>query len=123
MYSLIPSEFLEDGDVRLADGANFTEGRVEIFAEGQWGKLCADSTWDDREAAVVCRQLLLGDVKFANVTFGPDDGPIFSVNVECTGEEGGLSYCRHYGMTVVNECSQENEIGVVCHDPPSKIPF
>ena len=46
-----------DGSIRLI-GSSFSarEGRVEICVEGRWGTIC-DSSWDSRDAAVVCRQL------------------------------------------------------------------
>ncbi len=45
-----------DGEVRLADGGSYTEGRVEICLNNEWGTVC-NQNWDLTDAVVVCRQL------------------------------------------------------------------
>ena len=48
-----------EGAVRLVDGIVPYRGRVEFCKNGRWSSICKTSfyTWDNSEAAVVCRQL------------------------------------------------------------------
>ena len=45
-----------DWDIRLVNGANQREGRVEVCLNGVWGSVCDDS-WDDDDAGTVCTGL------------------------------------------------------------------
>ena len=50
-----------DGDVRLVNGSQPHEGRVEICLNETWGTICADILyywdWSLAEANVICKQL------------------------------------------------------------------
>ncbi len=45
-----------DGELRLVNGSNQLEGKVEICINSAWGAVC-DSSFTKEEATVVCRQL------------------------------------------------------------------
>ena len=44
------------GDVRLMNGSNVLEGRVEICINNAWGTVCTDSISED-DVEVICRQI------------------------------------------------------------------
>ena len=44
------------GDVRLADGVNCNEGRLELCESGFWGTVCDDG-WNEGNSKVVCNSL------------------------------------------------------------------
>ena len=44
------------GDVRLVDGSDQYEGRVEVCINDQWGTVC-DNAWSSVDATTVCKQL------------------------------------------------------------------
>ena len=44
------------GEIRLVGGTTMSEGHVEIYFNGKWGRVCSDNVNDDA-ANVICRQL------------------------------------------------------------------
>ena len=103
-------------EIRLVDGDNSDEGRVEIsFHEGQWGTVC-DGRWDDRDARVVCRQLGYSGnvgVAWSRSTYGRGSGPIYLSYVGCWGNEARLTDCRNGGWGD-HDCSHSKDAGVYC---------
>ncbi|XP_067414786.1 neurotrypsin isoform X1 [Emydura macquarii macquarii] len=100
--------------IRLMDGENKKEGRVEIFINGQWGTICDDG-WSDKDAAVVCRQLgYKGPARARTMAyFGEGKGPIHVDNVKCTGNERSLTDCIKQDIGTHN-CRHSEDAGVIC---------
>uniref|UniRef100_UPI00398F48C2 neurotrypsin isoform X2 n=1 Tax=Pristiophorus japonicus TaxID=55135 RepID=UPI00398F48C2 len=100
--------------IRLMDGENKKEGRVEIFINGQWGTICDDG-WTDKDATVVCRQLGYKDPAKARslAYFGDGVGPIHMDNVKCTGTEKTLEDCIKQDIGTHN-CRHSEDAGVIC---------
>lgn len=46
-----------DGQVRLVGEEFPSEGRLEMYFDGQWGVVCGEGTLDFKVATTVCKQL------------------------------------------------------------------
>ncbi|XP_010804183.3 neurotrypsin isoform X1 [Bos taurus] len=100
--------------IRLMDGENKKEGRVEVFINGQWGTVCDDG-WTDKDATVICRQLgYKGPARARSMAyFGEGEGPIHMDNVKCTGNERSLADCVRQNIGDHN-CRHSEDAGVIC---------
>ena len=100
--------------VRLSDGADDMEGRVEVYYNGSWGTVC-DDDWDTKDAMVVCRMLgfPMNAVALRNAAFGPGRGTIILDHVECNGVEESLAECQHRGF-INSDCHHRDDAGVRC---------
>ncbi|XP_054418110.1 neurotrypsin [Pteronotus mesoamericanus] len=108
--------------VRLVDGEDKKEGRVEVFIGGLWGTICDDG-WTDKDAAVTCRQLgYRGRARARSMAyFGEGRGPIHLDNVRCTGAEASLADCARQGVGRHN-CRHSEDAGVICDYFSGKAP-
>lgn len=75
--------------VRLVDGTDEFEGRLEVFIDGEWGTVCKDG-WTPVDSSVVCQQL--------GLTFNPEFG-------ESQNKDPGLISSQKMHMSDVN-CDQ-----------------
>uniref|UniRef100_A0A3B4AYR2 Soluble scavenger receptor cysteine-rich domain-containing protein SSC5D n=1 Tax=Periophthalmus magnuspinnatus TaxID=409849 RepID=A0A3B4AYR2_9GOBI len=64
MLSHICFSLLES--VRLINGTDRCSGRLEVFHNGQWSKIC-NSNWGSTQAKIVCRELECGAPQHLNV--------------------------------------------------------
>ena len=53
---VVDNSVCETGDIRLARGLTFTDGRLEVCSNGVWGTVCY-AFWDSFDSAVVCSTL------------------------------------------------------------------
>ena len=98
--------------IRLVGTNSYYYGRVEVYYNGGWGRVCGNG-WDNVDATVVCRQLGFGSSSYRTANYGQGTGPISLSNVSCIGTESSLTDCGHIGMTAGN-CTNTNDAGVYC---------
>ena len=102
--------------IRLVGGSTYSEGRVEVKYNGEWGTVCDDG-WSSYSTYVVCRQLGFGTYgwSYGGAYFGQGTGPIWLDNVVCTGSETKLASCGHLGFKVIRSCGHYEDMGVRCY--------
>ena len=101
------------GSIRLVDGSDKYEGRVEVCFYNQWGTVC-DDLWDTANAQVVCRQLGYSSYKakaYKHALFGQGTGYIYMDDVECYGNESSLFRCTY---KYPYQCNHYEDAGVKC---------
>ncbi|NXA27494.1 HIPL1 protein, partial [Ibidorhyncha struthersii] len=108
---------LRNGAVRLMEkrGSGQSQGRVEVYIDGEWGTVCDDG-WSSPAAAVVCRQLGFPYVVRASKKAEFGEGTSLRIlldDVQCSGQEKTLLECDHADVGIHN-CSHEEDAGVVC---------
>ena len=104
--------------VRLAgvEGVNYA-GRVEVFYQGRWGKICRNE-WDINDVKVVCRQLgfQTAVAEFIGMDTKVEKNSVAMSNVACTGQESVLASCKRRDGN--HRCL--NNIGAQAFCEPSK---
>ncbi|XP_060690398.1 antigen WC1.1-like [Hemiscyllium ocellatum] len=100
--------------MRLQDGANHCQGRVEVLYNGTWGTVCADS-FGIKEAEVICKQLGCGSAQSVEgaLTFGSGSGQIWLDDVSCRLHDTLLWQCPSspWGK---HDCNHQEDVGIIC---------
>ena len=116
-FSVPSTEFgnCSTGEVRLVNGTNILEGRVEICINNAWGTVCHNK-FSSSDADVVCRSL---GVNFADShqlplsEYGPGTGPIFLDDLSCEEEDETLLDCSSAPLSI-NTCTHDHDVAVRC---------
>ncbi|XP_033103075.1 protein bark beetle-like [Anneissia japonica] len=104
--------------VRLVSGSNHLEGRVLVYMNGRWGKVCVSSQNYVNVALVVCRQL--GYEGGFYRWFGSGEEPIHFNIIHCELSEKNIFDCFNRRYTYNDDC-YGNVFGIVCRQPITPI--
>uniref|UniRef100_A0A1X7SJW9 SRCR domain-containing protein n=1 Tax=Amphimedon queenslandica TaxID=400682 RepID=A0A1X7SJW9_AMPQE len=110
----------KEGSLRLSDGADSREGRIEICLNGYWGTVCSTG-WDERDALVACTQAghhTLRAIPVTNGYFGRGTGPVHMTRVDCIGNEESLTQCPYVNGIGATNCYHAKDVGVMCKESP-----
>ena len=93
-------------------------GRVEVFYERKWGKICRNE-WDINDVKVVCKQLGFKSAlaEFIGMNTKEENVPFAMSNVDCTGQESVLGSCKRLD----GEHTCVDNIGAQALCEPSKL--
>uniref|UniRef100_A0A3Q1HEN8 Soluble scavenger receptor cysteine-rich domain-containing protein SSC5D n=1 Tax=Anabas testudineus TaxID=64144 RepID=A0A3Q1HEN8_ANATE len=78
--------------VRLINGTDQCSGRLEVFHDGRWGKICTNN-WGLREATIVCKELNCGNPKKSQESFSYGESGLRSFVSTCAGNVSSISQC------------------------------
>ena len=108
-------ELCIDGDVRLVDGSNPLEGRVEICLNHAWGTIC-NNQFSTTDATVVCNQLgydFNGTQVVPISDFTEGTGPIFLDGLACRGDEKRVEDCGGPAPGL-HTCTHDQDTAIRC---------
>lgn len=103
------------GFLRLVGGSYITEGRVEIYCNGQWGTVCDDAL-GPLEADTICRQLGYSEaLNYDHLKLpGNHSDPIWLDNVECDAVESCIGSCQRCPVAADHDCRHAEDLTVSC---------
>ncbi|NP_033820.2 CD5 antigen-like precursor [Mus musculus] len=105
-------------ELKLVGGDTPCSGRLEVLHKGSWGSVC-DDNWGEKEDQVVCKQLGCGKSLHPSPKtrkiYGPGAGRIWLDDVNCSGKEQSLEFCRHR-LWGYHDCTHKEDVEVICTD-------
>ncbi|XP_071951750.1 scavenger receptor cysteine-rich type 1 protein M130-like [Antedon mediterranea] len=102
---------------RLVNGTTDRKGRVEVFLNGLWGRVC-DNGWGLDDANVLCNSLGFPGAMSAPVGSYFGEGMLENVlleDLDCNGNESSILNCRRK-TTVGDTCAHGHDASAICHD-------
>ncbi|XP_072895200.1 scavenger receptor cysteine-rich type 1 protein M130-like [Hemitrygon akajei] len=110
----------EHREIRLVNGKNPCQGRLQVLFNGTWGTVCSD-LFGIENAQVVCSQLNCGSAISVGDkgTFGEGTGPIWLDDIRCRFEDSLLWQCPSSAWGQHN-CKHQEDVGIICSElrPP-----
>ncbi|XP_072903923.1 scavenger receptor cysteine-rich domain-containing protein DMBT1-like [Hemitrygon akajei] len=100
--------------LRLVNGGTRCAGRVELGYKGFWWSVWS-SFWNQRAAAVACRELNCGAAlkTLGDAHFGKGSGPVLMSHVKCGGSESTLRECT-IDDWFNYDYPHKKDVGVIC---------
>ena len=99
--------------VRLVNGSIKYEGIVEVYHNGEWGRVC-DYAWNLNDAQVVCKELGFGDaITATHGVYEQYSGSVRLLNLQCVGTELTIGNCSHSGWGI-RYCGRYDNASVKC---------
>ena len=98
----------------MVGGSVPSEGRVELFYEGEWGRVPyyqMNNSLAAVIATVACRQLGYPNGNLTD-SFGEGSGTVWTIVHSCTGMEERLEQCQHCGWQYISCICPD--LGVTC---------
>ncbi|XP_036359157.1 atrial natriuretic peptide-converting enzyme-like isoform X2 [Octopus sinensis] len=100
--------------VKLVNGTNPSNGRIQITINNITGTIC-DDNFNNKEATVICKQLgYKSGIALPGGTYGKGNGIIWYDEVNCYGNENSIEFCN--GNTKgEHDCDHTEDVGVQCY--------
>ncbi|XP_076082552.1 scavenger receptor cysteine-rich domain superfamily protein-like [Mytilus galloprovincialis] len=102
--------------IRLLDGSNPSEGRLEVKHNNEWGTVCG-TNFDASDSRVVCRMFGY-DTENPSIYIGNHfqlngSKKIWMDNLGCWGTEDDLGQCN-FSPWGLNNCTHQQDVGIAC---------